>query len=204
MIYVKDGIDANVSVVVAHYNEDLEWVNNIKYKTVIISKQNIPRDYPPNKGNEASSYLMYIIDNYDNLSDYTFFVHGHRTHWHHKSNIDKKINNMTFIYGYYNINEIQLYQLYEAYDPNIDVGNLFEIMFESLNIYTGFKIDYKNLHTRLCGQFYVKKENIRRHPKELYIKIYNWIMINNHSYYAGVILEHSWHYIFTGSLIDQL
>jgi hypothetical protein len=58
---------------------------------------------------------------------------------------------------------------------------------------------------RACAQFYVKKENIRRHPKELYIKIYNWIMTKTEdSLRTGFILEHSWHYIFTGSLIDQL
>jgi hypothetical protein len=35
MIYKKEGINENVSVVVAHYNEHLEWVNNIKYNTTI-------------------------------------------------------------------------------------------------------------------------------------------------------------------------
>ena len=202
MIYVKEGINANVLVVVAHYNENLKWVNKIKYKTVIISKQKIRRDYPPNKGNEASSYLTYIIDNYDNLRDYTFFVHGHRSHWHHKSNMDEKINNITFTYNYYNINETQKEELYY---PDNDVDQIHRNCFDSFNEATGLNIDYKNLHIRACAQFYVKKENIRRHPKELYIKIYKWIMTKKEdSLRTGFILEHSWHYIFTGSLIDQL
>ena len=139
MIYVKEGINANVLVVVAHYNEDLEWINNIKYNTVIISKQTIPRDCPPNKGNEASSYLMYIIDNYDNLFDYTFFVHGHRTHWHHKSNMDEKINNITFTYNYYNINENQKEELYYPYN---DVDQIHKNCFDSFNEASGLNIDY--------------------------------------------------------------
>jgi hypothetical protein len=79
-----------IHVVIAHYNEDLSWTKFLKYSYTVISKRGYSPETPPNKGNEASSYLQYIIENYDNLSEYTIFVHGHRNDWHHKMNIDEK------------------------------------------------------------------------------------------------------------------
>ena len=43
-----------------------------------------------NKGNEASVYLKYIIDNYDNLPDFTFFIHDEEYAWHHTGSIIDK------------------------------------------------------------------------------------------------------------------
>ena len=34
-----------------------------------------------NKGNEATPYLQYIIDNYDNLPETILFSHGHKCGW---------------------------------------------------------------------------------------------------------------------------
>ena len=39
--------------------------------------------FPVNKGNEASVYLKYIIDFYDNLPEFTFFIHDEEYSWHH-------------------------------------------------------------------------------------------------------------------------
>ena len=35
-----------------------------------------------NKGNEASAYLTYIINNYASLPDYMVFLHALRYQWH--------------------------------------------------------------------------------------------------------------------------
>lgn len=71
-------------VVVAHCNENLEWIKNVNIKCKVISRNGIEKERQPNKGNEASIYLEYIIEHYYLLTDYTIFVHGHRTDWHHK------------------------------------------------------------------------------------------------------------------------
>lgn len=34
------------------------------------------------EGHEASAYLSYIIDNYDNLAPYTIFIHDQEEQWH--------------------------------------------------------------------------------------------------------------------------
>ena len=95
----------SIHIVIAHYNEDLGWTTNLKYPFTVISKNGLPEDVPPNKGSESSSFLQYIIQNYDNLSNYTVFIHAHRTSWHIVENIDEKINNMIFDKDYYNIND---------------------------------------------------------------------------------------------------
>ena len=93
------------NVVVAHYNENLDWTKNIKYNCSVFSREGLNRETNPNKGNEASIYLEYIIEHYNSLADYTIFVHGHRTDWHHKENIDEKINLLKFEREYFNIND---------------------------------------------------------------------------------------------------
>jgi hypothetical protein len=194
-----------VKVVIAHYNEDLDWVQHLKYDYIIISKRNIPLDVSPNKGNEASSYLKYIIDNYDNLDDYTIFVHGHRSHWHHKSNIDDKINNIDFIYDYYNINEIQTDKLDHIYGPDSMVDPILLQTWDNFINETGIHVDYFHLHCRAAAQFYVSKNSILKHSKNDYIIMYNWLMNTNiTSFFTGRVFEHSWHFIFTSNLYDIL
>lgn len=192
-----------VFVVVAHYNEDTSWVNNLKYKYQIISKAGIPREHPPNKGNEASSFLQYIITNYENLDDVTVFVHGHRNDWHHKENMDEKINRMEFDKDYYNINTNDNgnsltpllkhpESLAKMKQMLPQLGNILNIRFEPE------KIIYRN-----SAQFYVKKELIKRHSKETYFKLHAWLMYNREtSFFTGRAFEYIWHIIFTGSHVD--
>ena len=81
-----------ISVCIAHYKESLlDWINNIKYPVKVISKYDYEPEEKPNKGNEASSYLQYIVDNYDNLNEYTYFIHGHRNAYTHTEYMDEKL-----------------------------------------------------------------------------------------------------------------
>lgn len=81
----------NVKVVIARYNESMEWLNDEpfnKYSYIVYNK-GINHDYLKtnkfedeikldNIGRETHSYLTYIIDNYDNktFSDFTLFIPG--------------------------------------------------------------------------------------------------------------------------------
>lgn len=47
-------------------------------------------------GREAMVYLTFIIDNYDNLPLFTYFIHGHETGWHQPENITDKIQALNF------------------------------------------------------------------------------------------------------------
>lgn len=66
-----------------------------------------PLNVPVNKGNEASIYLKYIIDYYDTLSEFTFFIHDEEYAWHHSGSIIDKfreaIDKKELLY--YNVND---------------------------------------------------------------------------------------------------
>jgi hypothetical protein len=77
-------------VVVARYNEDLEWICNLDCPIIIYNKGKpwrtvcIPSNYSvniwgtdlSNVGREAQTYLYHIKENYDNLADVTIFLQG--------------------------------------------------------------------------------------------------------------------------------
>ena len=73
-----------LTIVCARYNEDIHWMNNlIKNQNVIVyNKGNDNLKYIPqdkiikceNLGREGGTYIKHILDNYDNLSDYTIFL----------------------------------------------------------------------------------------------------------------------------------
>ena len=77
-------------LVIARYNEDLTWLNEIKNKNINIviynkglnnisldnTKLNFKIITMPNHGREAGAYLKYIIDNYPNFKKNTIFIQG--------------------------------------------------------------------------------------------------------------------------------
>lgn len=69
-------------------------------KYYIHNKETPTNEYniPVNKGNEACVYLKYIIDNYDDLADFTFFIHDDEYAWHHSGSIislfDQAVNDI--------------------------------------------------------------------------------------------------------------
>jgi hypothetical protein len=71
-------------IVVARYNENLDWLKKIKkskdIKITVYNKGkddiNIPFIQLPNIGRESHTYLYHIINNYNNLADQTIFCQG--------------------------------------------------------------------------------------------------------------------------------
>jgi hypothetical protein len=71
-------------IVVARYNENLDWLKKIKkskdIKITVYNKGPSDIDVPfiqlPNIGRESHTYLYHIINNYDKLADQTIFCQG--------------------------------------------------------------------------------------------------------------------------------
>ncbi len=82
------GNNSDADIVIARYNESLEWLNDDKYKKYKIICYNSGDNedfYKPdnmkivkieNIGKEAFVYLYHIITNYDNLANVTVFLPG--------------------------------------------------------------------------------------------------------------------------------
>ena len=90
----SEGFKSNspdVEMVIANYEEDIEWVNEIPsniYNRMTIYNKGKPKNYAslikkgakihalPNVGREGHTYLYHIIQNYDKLADITIFLPG--------------------------------------------------------------------------------------------------------------------------------
>jgi nucleoside-diphosphate-sugar epimerase len=77
-------------VIVAKYNENMDWFNNISESAaqnyIVYDKGSspIPDSFPKqqifrrkNLGREVESFIFYILENYYNLPDYVIFLQGH-------------------------------------------------------------------------------------------------------------------------------
>ena len=66
-------------IVVARYNENIEWVDKLNCEYLIYNKGgHVNKNYIPipNDGRETETFLRYIKDNYQNLPDIVGFVQG--------------------------------------------------------------------------------------------------------------------------------
>lgn len=64
-------------IIVAHYNEDLKWLEDIDYHKIIYSKgENKIGISLPNVGRESHTYCNHIINNWNYLADYNIFCQG--------------------------------------------------------------------------------------------------------------------------------
>jgi hypothetical protein len=69
----------NIELVISSYKESLDWINNVKHKKKVYSKEwkILPNTiHLPNFGRESQTYLHHIYHNYENLSDITIFCQG--------------------------------------------------------------------------------------------------------------------------------
>jgi nucleoside-diphosphate-sugar epimerase len=72
-------------IVIARYNESLNWTDHLKRENLVIYNKGNPLDpvkFPvvekrQNIGREVESYMHYVINNYDNLPDYVIFLQGY-------------------------------------------------------------------------------------------------------------------------------
>ncbi len=191
------------NIVVSRYNRNVDFVYRINegkdVNIMIYDKENPnnPYNVPVNKGNEASVYLKYIIDNYDNLTDFTFFIHDEEFAWHHSGSIiDKYIEALNSNKKYYNINDRCPWGT-----EDIKPDQYFLLM-EWYKVFVEQYIPISKVPNNknfLCGyqgsaQFLVHKDIIRNLPKEFYMKIYDWIITTDlPTYLSGRLLEWTWH-----------
>ena len=68
-------------LVIAKYKEDVSWSELFEENRTIYSKSPFQEDYKTikleNIGREANTYLFHIVNNYNNLAEYTMFLQGY-------------------------------------------------------------------------------------------------------------------------------
>lgn len=192
-----------IHVVVSRYRKNVSWIyklaNIADVNILIYDKENPDNIFnvPVNKGYEASVYLRYIIDYYDVLPTYTFFVQDDEYSWHHFGSIEQQFcNALNSQKEYYNINgncpldtfyrsahKDDYLRWYAQYiDPYVPMASL---------------ADDWMIGERGCAQFLVHRNRIRRFPKEFYQTLYDWLVMNPITgNITAVYLEWTWHVLW--------
>lgn len=162
----------NICIVVARYNEDLEWTK-IFSNVIVYNKGNQLSDefnekYLNNVGREGHTYYKHIYDNYDNLADYTIFLQGNP--FDHSpniiSNLNKYVNNthLSIDFEFLSEHVLDCNLTGCKYHYGLPLIDTYEKIFGERNKNMAFKFG-------AGAQFIVSKKKILQRPKEFYLKI---------------------------------
>jgi len=180
----------NYKIVIAKYKEDMGWVHRLNQPNVIIydksgvvNKNSIPL---PNIGRESETFIRYIIENYDSLSEYTFFLQGDP--FPHMKNVDS--NNLQD-----KINDF-------LSNPKEISPAFCDIYYEKADYFPDLCVRqyYKHLFGEACPeivefaagcQYIVNKNRILSRPKQFYSDIHAMLLLNKVTDVGDVIGGHS-------------
>lgn len=207
-----DIIDDKIVVVCAKYKRDVNFLNSIPYKHVIIEKD----IDVPNIANEATSYLKYIIDNYNNLPNNIIFIHDENESYHHNGKFSDILPLIIQKHIYEDKNEY--YELNNCSATLIthiglnfveNITHFWEDIFQKQLGFGSINATLP-LSRKCCAQFIVSKNRVLCRSKEFYEYFYNWIISKCttqgrsckwdpfSSYNMGRYCEWTWHAVFNG------
>ena len=198
-----------IKVVLAHFNENLEWAKSVHEHCVVYDKGNsdlsefkkfIEVIRLENIGREGATYLTFIIDHYPNFPDYTVFTQGNISD-HVKSVPDFKQDIIDIASGSVNPSEYTGLNKMRCSAGWSTVTNFSDPSHNGLPLKEIYNILYDE-HTdnngswrcNLCGIFMVSRTGLLFHSKAFYETLYDWLMDNEPI--AGYTLERLWTYIF--------
>lgn len=174
---VKIFIICIMNIVVARYNENIEWTKQFQNVIVYNKGEDLPEEYTnvtplDNVGREGHTYYKYIYDNYDNLADHTIFLQGNP--FDHSPNIVDKLKeytnhkdlNIQFEFLTRLVLSITLDHCPYHLGP-LPLAEVYEKVFD-------IKRKDSTLQRFQFGggaQFIVSKQNILKRPKSFYLNI---------------------------------
>jgi hypothetical protein len=211
-----------VTIVVAHYQEDLDWLKSTFHPIVLCDKLGSATSHlvpdtkctqPINIGREFSSYLKYIIEYYDKLPPFVAFIHGHENAWHQNlpfTLLDGIKRAKIEEYDYISLNNFLHLKIpnYPKVSPNIwPSGNqikeghyAFDTMEKIWPIFESIlHVPFPTYFRYDCGaQFIVSKKAILSNSKETYVKLYELSIDESYNNYeVGIGFEMIWHMLFS-------
>lgn len=191
-------------VVCARYNKNTDFLKQLTIPYKVIEKDSVP-----NVANEATSYLYYILQNYDILPENVIFIHDENESWHHEGKITEKIEEWIQEYEksggkYYEFNNMTIEKPQEFHTEA--EKELWQKVFEPhICKYS----EATPVAGKCCAQFIVSKKQIQKHPKKFYQDYYDWLIENTTAegngeasdmysgYNTSRYAEWSWRFIFS-------
>ena len=202
--------------------EDVSWIDahlsgdqslSTAIYTVNESSPSGPFTVPLNKGHEAMPYLTYIIDNYDQLTDVSIFMHAHQITWHNNDLLDSDAARMVSRLssarvvreGYMNLRchhkpgcPGNLHPLNPAVDDSVNYPETLIIGQAWTELFPGEAVP-ETLSQACCAQFALSRERIRALPLTRYIFFRDWLLSTQlEDKLAGRVWEYVWQFVFAG------
>ncbi|KAI4737506.1 hypothetical protein E4T50_12012 [Aureobasidium sp. EXF-12298] len=194
-------------VIASTAEQDTSWVETQLGNEVGLSKRiyvvdNASSEFsvPLNKGHEAMVYLTYIINEYDNLSDITLFLHAHQFSWHNNDLLDRDAAEMIrrLIPGYVIRNGyVNLRCHHEPgcpshifpHEPSADPAYP--------EIAVMGELVPSSLAQPCCAQMAVSRDAILALSRQRYIDLRDWLLQTPlGDELSGRIFEYLWQYIW--------
>lgn len=221
---------SDVVIVTSHFKENLNWLRKSKYRVVLCDKPGASStpfkadttcSLSVNRGREASSFLKYIVENYDSLPPYIAFIHGHERAWHQKlpfSILEAIDRARKHDFDYINLNNVEHSKIYSkemvqrmpSYAQNYEVSHIGHHLLKSTwaEVFEPIlKIPFpEHLRFMCCAQFVVSSRAIRKHPKEAYQKLLDFTLEGpdmRSDWARGVAIEFIWHLLLGGEAADR-
>lgn len=179
----------NFCIVVARYNENLEWakqfLNVIVYNKGDTLTDDFNQIFLNNVGREGHTYYKHIYDNYNNLTDYTIFLQGDP--FPHSpniiSNLNKYVNNKDLSIDFEFLSE-EILNCNLSGCPRhwgIPLIETYEKLFNERKEDMEFQFG-------AGAQFIVSKKQILQRPKKFYLKIIE-MLENDNNPIEGFVIE---------------
>lgn len=198
-------------IVVAKYNENINWLNRYMHLVTIYDKSDNPIENShilPNIGRETHTYLYHIINNWNNLADNTLFTQGSFSEDHRPFPIETyliKKKNILFFTNFFckgiKFRDNQFFLEYNSKWLNeYNNGEMKKttLSFEQFWLLFNNEIkenfdDYEWSHG---GIFSINKKLIKSKPLEYYINLYK--LVSHHKNpEEGHYFERCWSSIFS-------
>lgn len=193
-------------LVIAKYNENVDWLKDINLDTVIYNKgskfnlesikgqkDKLEEFRLPNIGRESHTLLYHIIKNYNSLYDTTIFLQANP--FDHLGNFHEKYPNLELTNFLNNLPEFDNLFGFGIYHTDIGYMDKRENIFKELNIKDS---KYGNMFSVGCQYIFPKKVILKK-PLEFYQKLQVWHEDRSNSFYhehLPCIIERTWLDIF--------
>lgn len=210
----------NFQIVVARYNENTSWLNKFKNITIVYNKGTYDKDLNdfnvinlPNFGRESHTFLYHIINNYDNLKEYTIFLQGSllfdrnikhsplsMEEYFQLNDFNAKLQKCDFNLLKYPINHIGKWK--KEYNTG-EMKRSFLTCYSWLKNFLDFDdSETEEINIAWGAMFSVHKSVILKKPKIFYEHLLRFVDYHPNPE-EGHFFERSWHFIFHNNHIDK-
>lgn len=190
-------MNEDFKLVIARYHENINWVNDQNYPYIVYNKgeplpQNINHINLLNIGKESLTYLYHIIENYENIDNYTIFLQGnpfdHSKFTNGKDIVFPKLKFMALYGGRYTSPLICDKKGKPHHPIELPIGEILDLLLPDKHFQNKFVFN-------AGAQFLVCKENILKYPKDFYVHALN-LHLNKNFPTMPWVFERIWATLF--------